>query len=72
MWYNKNLQINNIIKRIDEGDFSEIAKRVMKFMIVNHCSMHTIGFKEKQIIQNKLGIPSKKLLIEQAKGHENK
>ncbi len=69
MWYNKNLQIDNIAKRIDEDGFSEIAKKVMRFMIVNHCSMHLIGFKEKQKIELKLGISSQRLLIQQAKGN---
>lgn len=69
MWYNKNLQIDNIVKRIEEGGFSEIAKKVMRFMIVDHCSMHLIGFKEKQKIENKLGISSQRLLIQQAKGN---
>jgi hypothetical protein len=64
MWYNKNLQIGNIAKRIDEDGFSEIAKKIMKFSVINHCSMHSMGFKEKQKIEHKLGIPSKKLLIE--------
>ncbi len=71
MWYNKNLQIDNIAKRIDDADFPETAKKIMKFMIVNHCSMHSIGFKEKQKIENKLKIPSQRLLIRQAKGNEH-
>jgi hypothetical protein len=69
MWYNKNLQIDNIAKRIDEDGFSETAKKIMRFMIVNHCSMHSIGFKEKQKIEHKLGISSQRLLIQQAKGN---
>jgi hypothetical protein len=32
--------------------------------------MHSIGFKEKQKIENKLGIPSQRLLMQQAKGDE--
>lgn len=72
MWYNKNLQIDNIAERIDKDGFSKTAKKVMKFMVVNYCSMHSLGFKEKQKIEHKLGIPSKVLLIQQAKknGHE--
>lgn len=67
MWYNKNLQIDSIATKIDEYGFSEIAKKIMRFEIVNHSSMHLIGFKEKQKIEHKLGIPSKRLLIQQAK-----
>ena len=62
MWYNKNLQVDNITKKIDKDGFSNIARKVMKFMIVNHCSMHKIGFKEKQKIKNIFGIPSQILL----------
>ena len=71
MWYNKNIQIDNIAERIDEDSFSDTAKKVMRFMIVNHCSMHLLGFKQKQKIEHKLGIPSKRLLIQQAKRNEH-
>lgn len=62
MWYNKNLQVDTISKKIEEDDFSNIAKRIMKFLIVDHCSMHKIDFKERQKIEQKFRIPSKKLL----------
>ena len=63
MWYNKNLQINNIVDGFDKDGFSETAKKVLKFIIVNHCAMHSVDFKDKQKIENKLGIPSQKLLV---------
>ncbi len=63
MWYNKNLQINEIVERIDKDGFSETAKKTLRFMIVNHCAMHSVTFKDKQKIENKLGIPSRKLFI---------
>lgn len=62
MWYNKNIQIDNIVDRIDNNGFSETAKKIMRFMIVNHCSMHSVNFKEKQKIGKNLSIPSQKLL----------
>jgi hypothetical protein len=62
MWYYKNLQIDNIVNGIEDDEFSETANRIMKFMIVNHCSVHTTGYKEIQKIEHKLGIPSKRLL----------
>lgn len=71
MWYKKNIQIDNIAERIDEDGFSDIAKKVMKLMIVNHCSMHSLGFQEKQKIEHKLKIPSQRLLMQQAKKNEN-
>lgn len=69
MWYNKNIQIDNIANKINKDDFSDTAIKAMRFMIVNHCSMHSIGFREKQKIEHKLKIPSKRLLIQEAKGN---
>lgn len=63
MWYNKNIQINNIVEVIDKDGFSETAKKILKFMIVNHCAMHSVEFKDKQKIENKLNIPPQKLLV---------
>jgi len=60
MWYNKNLKINEITKRIKVKDFSEIAKRAIRSMVVNHCSLHPINYKDRQRIENQLGIPAKK------------
>ena len=62
MWYNKNLQVDNIAKQIAEDGFSNITKRVLNFLIVDHCSMHKIGYRERQKIEQKFHIPSKKLL----------
>jgi hypothetical protein len=72
MWYSKNLQIDNIADRIDDNDFSETAKRIMRFIIVNHCSLHPIGYKEKQRVENKLKIPSQRLIVESAKYKEQR
>lgn len=66
MWYDKNLQIRNIRKRIAKTDFSKIAERIIKFMIVNHASMHKINYRDRQRIEAILGIPKKQLL----KGHK--
>lgn len=62
MGYNKNLHISELTKRIGEKDFSEIAKRAIKLMVVNHCSLHPINYKDRQRIETQLGIPPKKLL----------
>lgn len=61
MWYKKNLQIEEIAVKLHEKDFSETAKRVMKFMIADHCSLHQIDYKDKQRIENKIGIPAAKI-----------
>jgi len=62
MWYNKNLQVSELEERINKKEFSEIAKRAIKLMVANHCSLHRINYKDRQRIENKLGIPAKKLL----------
>ena len=62
MWYAKNLRIDELAKRINEKDFSEIAKKTIRLMIVNHCSLHPVIYKDRQRIENKLRIPAKKLL----------
>ena len=62
MWYNKNLQVDNIARKIDQNGFPKISKRIMKFMIVDHCSMHKISYKDRQRIEQKFRIPSQKLL----------
>lgn len=67
MWYNKNLQIERLAERIDKSDFSKIAKRTIKFMVVNHSSMHKVNYKDKQRIEDQLGISSKRLLREDFK-----
>ena len=67
MWYNKNLQIERLAERIEKSDFSEIAKRTIKFMVVDHNSMHKINYKDKQRIEDQLGISSKRLLREDFK-----
>ncbi len=61
MWYNKNLQVDNIAKKINKNGFSNIAKRIMDYLIVEHCSMHKTDFMEKQKIEQKFKIPSKNL-----------
>lgn len=70
MWYSKNLQVDNIAESIDRGEFSNVAKKVMRHLIVNHCSMHKVSYKEKQRIQNKFGIPKTRLLMFPAKGEK--
>jgi hypothetical protein len=62
MWYNKNVQVNELAKRINEKDFSKLAEWVMKLMVVDYCYLHPIYYTKRQTIQNKLGIPARKLL----------
>ncbi len=62
MEYNKNIPIKELKKRINEKDFSDIAKRIIKLMVVNHCSLHPIKYRDRQRIASQLNIPEKKLL----------
>lgn len=71
MWYNKNLQIDEIVKEIDNVKFSEISKKIMKRLIVSHASMHVIDYKDRQRIESKLKIPSDRLLIEKMKSEKS-
>jgi hypothetical protein len=71
MWYDKSLQIDNIARKIKEDSFSETARGIMKLMIVNHCAMHSIDFKKRQQIENKLGIFSKKIMLISSKKDMN-
>jgi hypothetical protein len=60
MWYNKNMQIDELVAKIQGKDFSMITERVIKFIVVNHCALHPINYKDRQRIENKLGIQAKK------------
>lgn len=62
MWYNKNLQTNNIIKVVEKDNFSKTARHILNYQIVNHCSMHSVGHKQKNKISSSLKIPTKKLI----------
>jgi hypothetical protein len=62
MGYNKNLQIKELTKGINENDFSEIAKRATTFMVVNHCSLHPVNYRDRQRIRTQLEVPARKLL----------
>ena len=62
MWHKKQLRVKDVTSRIKDKDFSIIAKNIIKFQIVNHCLMHRINYKDRQIIENKIGIPHQKLI----------
>ncbi|MBS1519142.1 MAG: toll/interleukin-1 receptor domain-containing protein [Bacteroidetes bacterium] len=72
MWYNKNLQIDNISNKFENKNYSEVSKKIMRFIIVNYASMHQINYKEKQKIESKLGIPSRRLLVQNFKKKNEK
>ncbi len=67
MWYGKNLRLDEIETRLKDADFSKTAQNLMKFKIVEHCRLHNIEFKDLLKIEQKLQIPTTKLLAERAK-----
>jgi GTPase SAR1 family protein len=62
MWYSKNVQIENISKRIKCEDFSNITKEIMRRMIVEHFSVHQTNFRERERISKEFNISPKRLL----------
>jgi len=56
MWYNKNLQIRDIKKRIEEKDFSKIARGIIEHMVCDYCALHGINYKDRQKVEKLLGI----------------
>lgn len=61
MRYGKNLQTNDIYKKVLEKEFSRTAIQIIKYLIVDHCSTHNIRFSEQQKIAKKLTIPIRNL-----------
>jgi hypothetical protein len=61
MWYQKNLRLDEIADRIQKNDYSQLAAKTTKLMVVEHYSVHDISFRDKQRIKDKLGIRGKML-----------
>jgi len=57
MEYSKNLQIPELEKRLHQSDFSKVAKGALKLMVVDHCSLHVVSYRDKKRIADRLGIP---------------
>lgn len=66
MWYNKNLRIDEIVEGMRQNSFSNVAKTVLELMVVNHCSLHQIGYKNRQKIVAQLGISKTKLFTKES------
>lgn len=62
MWYNKHIDIDDIIKTLSEDKFPETAKKMMRFLVIEHCSVHALNFKEKQKVEIALDIAPHKLV----------
>ncbi len=57
MWYSKELQIVNISKNMKDKDknFSKTAEQIIKYIVFQHCRMHTISYKDKDKLVSELG-----------------
>ena len=61
MWYKKNLRIDEIKEGIELGDFSEIAKNIIRHNIVDHCLFHPIKHDDRHKVVQHLGIKRNRL-----------
>ena len=61
MEYEKNLQVDELHRRINEHDFSEIAKRSAEVMVVYHCSLNPVNYRDRQRIESTLKISRSRL-----------
>lgn len=59
MWYSKNLQVDNICNKINDRTFSITSKKIVKYMVANYCAMHPICYRNRQILETKLGFSKK-------------
>lgn len=63
MWYNKNPQLDEIAEKINDGNFSMVSNRIIRFMVVNYSALH-LNHGDRRRIRSKLGIPVSELLKE--------
>jgi hypothetical protein len=54
MRYDKNVRVDEIARKIDESSCSEVAIRVMKVLVVEHCYFHAINYRDRQRIKTQL------------------
>jgi len=61
MKFEKNVQVDSISKLLSDSHFSEISKRMLKFMVVFHCHTHPVDYRTRQRIATKMNIQQVKL-----------
>jgi hypothetical protein len=61
MGYEKNLQIDELRKRMSKNDFSEIAKKTAEMMVVDYSSINQVTYRDKQRIETNLNISRNRL-----------
>lgn len=49
MWYCKNLQIREL-SQMNEPQFSEVAKDIIRLLVIQHCRMHKIDYTDRSKI----------------------
>ena len=63
MWYCKVLPVEKVSETIGKTDFSEIAKEVTKYLVINHTQLHHFNYKELQKIQQAFHFSKKTMAI---------
>ncbi len=61
MWYLKHLDLKTISKEIKRADFSDLSKKVIKFMVIEYAYLHPINYRERQQIVQQLKIPPNRI-----------
>lgn len=67
MWHSKNIRIDDVSKLLRDSSMSTVAKRILEFLVVNHCSMHVVHFRDRQRIEALFPRTTAALKLEQAK-----
>ena len=57
MWYCKHLPVRKISVLMNRKDFSEIAKEVTKYFVINHILLHNFNYKDLQKIKEVFNFP---------------
>ncbi|MEM8637829.1 MAG: hypothetical protein AAGG51_03290 [Cyanobacteria bacterium P01_G01_bin.54] len=64
--FEKKLDINKISKLYLDFSKNPVCIRLLKEIVLRHCYMHDVGYKERQQISNKLNIPISTMTIQHA------
>ena len=61
MCYEKNLRLNELDKMLKRKDFSKIAIKTARYMIIDYCYIHQINYQQRQTLIDKFGFPRESL-----------
>ena len=59
--YAKNVDKNTLFKHIKDSNYSQVAKTILKMLVVEYCRMNPVNFAEVQQLSSKMQIPIAKL-----------